>query len=166
MSASQVLEDVLIHPHRHSEPEREFTLEVALYQLRRPLTTDEAASVLGVSKPTVLSWVKAGLLPAVGESRPRRVLLDPAAVFAAKRVLKGARLRGSPAQRVLRLAELAEAIFWATHPEDLTALERSLEEADAGRFVEVEDDLIDRARARLARTTREKPQQARPAAAR
>jgi excisionase family DNA binding protein len=68
MSASQVLEDVLIHPHRHSEPEREFTLEVALYQLRRPLTTDEAASVLGVSKPTVLSWVKAGLLPAVGKA--------------------------------------------------------------------------------------------------
>ena len=107
-----------------------------------------------------------GIASCGGESRPRRVLLDPAAVFAAKRVLKGARLRGSPAQRVLRLAELAEAIFWATHPEDLTALERSLEEADAGRFVEVEDDLIDRARARLARTTREKPQQARPAAAR
>lgn len=157
MAASQVLEDVLIHPDRHSEPEREFTLEVALYQLRRPLTTDEAATVLGISKPTVLSWVKAGLLPAAEDSKPRRVLLEPAAVFAAKKVLRGARLRGAPAMRVLRLRELTEAIYWATHPNELGELEQSLKNEDAGAFTDIEDDVIERARQRLARLMRQQP---------
>jgi hypothetical protein len=157
MAVSEVLEDVLIHPDLHSEPERALTLEVALYQLRRPLGADDAAGVLGVSKPTVLSWVKAGLLPAANDSRPRRVLLDPAAVFAAKRVLQGARLKGAPAQRVLRLRELTEAIYWATHPTELSELEQSFKNEDAGKFVDIDDEVIERARQRLMRSTRQKP---------
>ena len=151
MAAVDVLADVLAHPEQHTEDERALALEVARYQLRRPMSAEDAAGVLGVSKPTILSWIKAGLLPQADGTRPKRIWLEPAAVFAAKSVLEDARLRGTPAQRVLRLQELSEAVYWATHPQEADELARSIREADEGKFVEVADDAVERARARLAR---------------
>ncbi|HEV3231422.1 MAG TPA: helix-turn-helix domain-containing protein [Candidatus Dormibacteraeota bacterium] len=148
MAMAQVLEDAVLHPESHSDTEKELTKEVALYRLREPLRQAEAASILGVSSPTVASWARAGVLPAAPGSRPRRLLLDTAAVFAANKVLKAARLRGSPAQRVLRLRALQEEIYWATHPDELHALRDSMDEASREEFAEVDDDLVEAARVR------------------
>ncbi|MDE3076068.1 MAG: helix-turn-helix domain-containing protein [Chloroflexota bacterium] len=140
--------DVFEHPETHSPDERQELRVLIEDRLDQPLTTDEAARVLGVSRPTVHQWLRARLLgEAEGSSRTKR-LLDTASVYEARRLLSSRRLAGTPVEQVNQLHDLVEELYAATHPRDAAALEQALDAADHGDVEPVEDELIEAARLR------------------
>ena len=144
----QCLIDVYEHPDAHSPNERRKLRSLIEDRLDQPLTTDEAARVLGVTRHTIHHWLRAGLLPESASSTRAKRLLDTAGVYEARRVLSEAKLEGTPADRVDQLRGLAEELFLATHPNEAEALEEAIGQAERGELEPVEDDLIDAARNR------------------
>ena len=145
---SRRLLDVFEHPETHSPDERQELRVLIEDRLHQPLTTDEAARILGVTRPTVHQWLRARLLAeAEGSTRTKR-LLDTAGVYEARRLLSSRRLAGTPAERVSQLQDLVEELYAATHPRDAATLEQALDAADQGELESVEDELIQAARLR------------------
>ncbi len=147
---SRRLLDVFEHPETHSPDERQELRLLIEDRLHQPLTTDEAARVLGVTRPTVHQWLRAHLLAEdEGSSRTKR-LLDTASVYEARRLLSSRRLAGTPAERASQLQDVVEELYAATHPRDAAALEQALDASDRGELEAVEDELIQAARLRRA----------------
>lgn len=140
--------DVLEHPETHSSDELQELRVLIEDRLQQPLTTDEAARILGVTRPTVHQWLRAHLLAeAEGSSRTKR-LLDTAAVYEARRLLASRRLAGTPAEQVDQLRELVEELYWETHPREAATLKEAIDAVDRGDTEPVEDDVIEAARER------------------
>jgi len=91
MSLAEVVGDLLELQdlaHDEEDPERRRALaEVRAHvaQRERGAKVSEAADVLGISQPTVRSWIEAGVLPAVPGTTPVRV--DVLALAETKRAL-------------------------------------------------------------------------------
>ena len=142
--------DVFEHPDTHSSDERRELQMLIEDRLDQPLTTDEAARILGITRPTVHQWLRARLLgEAEGSSRTKR-LLDTAGVYEARRLLSSRRLGGTPAERAEQFRALVEELYWATHARDAATLEEALDAAERGNLEPVEDELIQTARLRRA----------------
>lgn len=116
----------------------------------RPFSAAEAAEKLGISKPTAIKWLRAGLLRrAVGTSENDN-LYDAANVLAARSVLQGLKLHGSLAERAKVLASLPERLFWEARPEELAELVEAVHDADRGKLMPVSDEELERGRTLLA----------------
>lgn len=140
--------DVFEHPETHSPDERQELRLLIEDRLDQPLTTDEAARILGVTRPTVHQWLRARLLPEAERSTRTKRLLDTAGVYEARRLLSSRRLAGTPLERISQLQDLVEELYAVTHPRDATALEQTLDVADQMELERVEDELIQEARRR------------------
>lgn len=98
--------------------------------IARPLHAEEVADILGVTKPTVMSWLRAGLLVEAPGSKPTRRLFDTVAVIAARNVLRDTKLQGTLEDRASKLAELPETLYWSTHPTERSILDEAIAAAD------------------------------------
>lgn len=91
MSVAEIVEDLLALDDLVSaerDPVRRRSLEAIRAGIARQgggAKVADAAMVLGVSQPTVRSWIDAGLLPAVPQTKPVRI--DLGALAATKRAL-------------------------------------------------------------------------------
>lgn len=117
-------------------------------RLSTPLTANEASQILEVSRPTILKWVDAGLLPEADGSRPTKRLLDVLSVYRVRQVLSKVREDSPRREGGEWFRRLIEELFWAAHPEEQASLNRSIDQANAGQTVPLEDDVIEAARRR------------------
>lgn len=152
---SQQIVDVIRHPTAHNSRERTFVANLVEQLIGRPLSTEDAADVLGVSKPTVLKWLRFGLLREAAESTPKQRQLDAAVVYGAKRLLAETKAKGTVSQRADMLAahlgDLAEMLAWNARPEARASLDRALRQLAAGDTVPVTNEELKRGRELLAR---------------
>lgn len=124
--------------------------EWMLELLARPFSAAEAAEKLGISKPTAIKWLRAGLLRRAEGSPDGANLYDAANVLAARDILQGLKLTGSLAERAKVITALPERLFWAAHPSDLADLIQAIHDADRGKLTPVSDGELERGRALLA----------------
>lgn len=118
--------------------------------LARPFSAAEAAEKLGISKPTAIKWLRAGLLRRAEGSPEHANLYDAANVLAARDILQGLKLQGSLAERAKVIAALPERLFWEARPSDLSDLVQAIHDADRGKLMPVSDEELERGRALLA----------------
>jgi len=134
MRLAQLL-DVIDHAAVTAEVRRRASAEVrALY---RPMSTDEVAQELGITKPTVLKWMRAGLLREATASKDTGRLFDRDQVMGAKAVLLDTKLEGTVKQRAAALADCRERLGWSAAPEALRTFRVSLAQARAGETTPV-----------------------------
>jgi DNA-binding transcriptional MerR regulator len=126
---------------------RDWMLEL----LARPFSAAEAATKLGVSKPTAIKWLRAGLVRRAEATSDTENLFDAASVLATREILKKLKMTGTVAERARILAELPERLYWTANPTELERLTTSLREATAGKLVDVTDSELERGRALLER---------------
>jgi excisionase family DNA binding protein len=122
--------------------------EILAERLRTPLTTQEAARILNVSRPTLLKWIAAGLLPEAADSRSTKRLLDTESVFRVRQVLDRVRVSYPRREGGEWFRRLVEELFWAAHPDERSSLMRSLAQADAGETAPFEDEAVEAVRRR------------------
>ena len=134
--------ELLQHPLEHTEDERQRATALVSRAFAVLLTPAEAADFLGVTKPTVLAWIRAGALPGVSgtsvkegaaPTARKRVFLELGTVVAAAMLLRSVHLHGSAAERAAQLRGAIEDIFWTTHPDERNELMAAIREADEGR---------------------------------
>jgi len=124
---------------------REWMLEL----LARPFSAAEAAAKLGVSKPTAIKWLRAGLVGRAEGTSDVENLFDAASVLAAREILQKLKMTGTVAERARVVAELPERLYWRANPRELERLMTSLREASSGKSVDVSDAELERGRAVL-----------------
>lgn len=117
--------------------------------LARPFSAAEAAAKLGVSKPTAIKWLRAGLLRHAEGTSDVENLFDAASVLATREILQKLKMTGTVAERAQVMAELPERLYWGANPRELDSLMTSLREASSGKFVDVSDSELERGRALL-----------------
>ena len=103
----------------------------------RGAKVSDVASLLGISAPTVRSWIDAGVLRAVEGSTPRRI--DVLSLAAAKRAVDLLRKHGDDRHllaEVMRVLRDEAAL-------DGDIVRAGLEDLEAGRTVPLGDDLLD-----------------------
>lgn len=120
--------------------------EIIEDRLRSPLLVSDAARILGVSRPTVLKWASAGLLPEAECSRPHRRFLDVEAVFRARRTLRKVQQQSTRRHGGDWFQRLVERLFWETHPDEMVTLVRSADQVDDGQAREFHSELLDEIR--------------------
>ena len=118
--------------------------------LARPFSAAEAATKLGVSKPTAIKWLRAGLLRHAEDTHGEN-LFDAASVLATREILQKLKMTGTVAERAQVIAELPERLYWGANPRELNRLMTSLREASSGKLVDVSDSELERGRALLER---------------
>jgi excisionase family DNA binding protein len=131
--------------------------EIIEDRLTSPLLVSEAARILGVSRPTVLKWASAGLLPEAEGSRPHRRFLDVEAVFLARRTLRKVQQQSTRRHGGDWFQRLVERLFWETHPGDRGDLLRSLNQVDHGQVSEFHSELLDEVRQARQQKDRHSP---------
>jgi DNA-binding transcriptional MerR regulator len=119
--------------------------------LARPFSAAEAATKLGVSKPTAIKWLRAGLVRRAEATSETENLFDAACVLATREILQKLKMTGTVAERARTLADLPERLYWNANPTELESLMTSLREASAGKLVDVSDAELERGRALLKR---------------
>jgi len=143
--------------HSSVSAERRRRTEGHIRALFRPMTTEEVTQELGISKPTVLKWMRAGLLSQAGASKETGFLFDRDAIENAKQILVKSKLKGTPRDRAVQLADLRERLGWAAVPEKLLAMRNSVASAKEGKGVEItSEDLALGEQLRKARLDRAK----------
>lgn len=100
--------------------------------LARPFTASEAAEKLGISKPTAIKWLRAGLIRRAEATDEQRNLFDAASVLSTREILRQLKMKGTVAKRAKVIAELPERLFWSANREALAHLQTSLSEAESG----------------------------------
>lgn len=152
MTLAQILE-VIDHAAVSVAARRRAAAQVrALY---RPMGTEEVAGELGITKPTVLKWMRAGLLTEARGSKSSVRLFDRDQVMGAKAILAETKLQGTVRQRATLLADLRERLGWSAAPAMLSAFRLSLAQARAGQVTAIsDDDLREGHRLRDARLAR------------
>ncbi len=137
---------------KHAAPaQRLFARDLMLELLARPFSAAESADKLGISKPTALKWLRAGLLRRADGTSERANLFDAASVLSTRKVLQSLKMSGTVAQRARVVAELPERLYWDRNPQALKGLMRSLQQAAAGKLSDVTDEELARGREVLAR---------------
>lgn len=124
---------------------RDWMLEL----LARPFSAAEAAEKLGISKPTAIKWLRAGLLRRAENTGDDENKFDVASVLSTREILSKLKMSGTVAERARVIAELPERLFWSANPEALADLERSLHQANTKRLTTVSDTELERGRRRL-----------------
>lgn len=124
---------------------RDWMLEL----LARPFSAAEAAAKLGVSKPTAIKWLRAGLVRRPEGAPDAENLFDAASVLAAREILQKLKLTGTVVERARIIAELPERLYWRANPRELERLMTSLREASSGKSIDVGDAELERGRALL-----------------
>ena len=136
------IDHLLKHPQQHTEEERQLATKLVSRAFGVLLTAAEAAAFFGVTKPTILAWIRAGALPVVprteksaaaGTAQRKRMFLELGTVVAASMLLQRVHLRGSAAERAAQLRGLVEDLFWTSHPEERNELMAAIKDADEGR---------------------------------
>jgi predicted site-specific integrase-resolvase len=117
--------------------------------LARPFSAAEAAAKLGVSKPTAIKWLRAGLVRHAEGTSDDENLFDTASVLATREILQKLKMTGTVAERARVIAELPERLYWGANPKELERLLTSLREISSGKSVEVSDSDLERGRALL-----------------
>ncbi len=124
---------------------RDWMLEL----LARPFSAAEAAAKLGVSKPTAIKWLRAGLVRRAEGTSDAENLFDTASVLATREILQKLKMTGTVAERARVIAELPERLYWSANQRELESLMTSLREARSGKLVDVSDAELERGRALL-----------------
>lgn len=146
MSLAEVLDDLLELQDlakEEEDPERRRSLdEVRTHLARRErgAKVSEAASVLGISQPTVRAWMESGILAAVPGTKPVRI--DVLALAETKRAIDLIRDHVDDRQLLVHVMRILR---------DRAALEGSEEGFDdlrAGRVVPLGEDLLAEVRQR------------------
>lgn len=114
--------------------------------LARPFAASEAAEKLGVSKPTAIKWLRAGLVRRADHTSEEQNLFDAASVLSTREVLQQLKMKGTVVERAQLVADLPERLFWTANRDAFASLETSLREADRGRLAPVGDDELQRGR--------------------
>lgn len=117
--------------------------------LARPFSAAEAAEKLGVSKPTALKWLRAGLVRHAEGTSADESLFDAASVLATREILQKLKMTGTVVERARVIAELPERLYWCANPKELERLLTSLREISSGKSVQVSDSDLERGRALL-----------------
>lgn len=117
--------------------------------LKRPFSAVEAADKLGISKPTAIKWLRAGLVRRAEGTSEEENLFDAASILSTREILQQLKMHGTVAERAKVIAGLPERLFWTANPNALADLERSLRDADRGRLTPVTDAELQRGRALL-----------------
>jgi len=99
------LPDMLVHPSRYEQQLRVRAAELVEKLLSWPMTPEDAAHELDVSKQTVHTWLEAGYLAEAEGSRPTHRLLDRSDVLSAAELLRRAREAGHTRNLVALLRE-------------------------------------------------------------
>jgi DNA-binding transcriptional MerR regulator len=139
----------VITDSRAAREERRRVHDWMLELLARPFSAAEAAAKLGVSKPTAIKWLRAGLLRHSEDTSEAENLFDAASVLATREILQKLKMTGTVAERAQVIAELPERLYWGANPGELDSLMTSLREASSGKFVDVSDAELERGRALL-----------------
>lgn len=139
----------VITDSRAARGERRRAHDWMLELLARPFSAAEAAAKLGVSKPTALKWLRAGLVRHAEGTSDVENLFDAASVLATREILQKLKMTGTVAERARVIAELPERLYWGANPKELESLMTSLREASSGKLVDVSDSELERGRALL-----------------
>ncbi len=118
--------------------------------LYHPMTTVDVAAELKISKPTVLKWLRSGLLTQSKSSKATGLLFDRDQVMRVKSVFEGVKFEGTVAQRAAVIADLQESLGSLTAPEALNDLRTSLAQAKTGKTTPVSAAELRRGRKLLA----------------
>ena len=144
--------DVVQHREQHPDSEYDAIVRLLGDRLNQPLTSDEAAEVLQVSRPTIHTWVKAGLLQKARvamEGKRSRLWLDTLTVYRVASLLSRIQLVDDLRERAIQLQQLVDQMYYVAHPGEEDALRRAIGQAERGEFVEEPDEHVERdARAR------------------
>ncbi len=136
----------VITDSRAARAQRQLVRGWLLELLGRPYTAAEAAEKLGVSKPTAIKWLRAGLVGRARNTIERDNLFDAASVLSTRELLQKLKMTGTVAERAHLIAELPERLYWGVNMRELKTLERSLREADRGNTTAVSDKELARGR--------------------
>ncbi len=142
--------DVITNPSAGSESRR-LARELVSELLGRPFSAAEAAEKLGVSKPTAIKWLRAGLVQRADGTANDDNLFDAASVLTAREILRQFKGVGSVVERARLFAGLPEQLYWQSNPKALSNLRQSLEEAERGRGHVVSEDELAVGRSLLAK---------------
>jgi DNA-binding transcriptional MerR regulator len=142
---AEIVANVITDNHA-GRAQRQLAREWLLELLDRPYTAAEAAEKLGVSKPTAIKWLRAGLVGRARNTSPRDALFDAASVLSTRELLQKLKMTGTVAERARLIAELPERLYWGVNTRELEALEQSLREADRGNTTAVSDKELARGR--------------------
>ncbi len=146
---AETIASVIVSP-RAARREKLVARDWMLELLARPFSAAEAAEKLGVSKPTAIKWLRAGLLRRAENTSEREHKFDVASVLSTREVLTRLKMTGTVSERARVIAELPERLFWSANPQALADLERSLHEADANKLTTVSDAELERGRQVMA----------------
>ncbi len=146
---AETIASVIVSP-RAARREKLVARDWMLELLARPFSAAEVAEKLGVSKPTAIKWLRAGLLRRAENTSEREHKFDVASVLSTREVLTSLKMTGTVAERARLLAGLPERLFWSANPQALADLERSLHEANANKLTTVSDAELERGRQLLA----------------
>ena len=152
MSLAEVLDDLLelqMLAQEEDDPKRRRVLdEVRAHVARREpgAKVSEAAAVLGISQPTVRTWIGSGVLTPVGGAKPVRV--GALALAETKRALDLIREHAEDGQLLVHVMEVLR---------DRAALQgegarEGFDDLAAGRVVPLSDDLLDEIAATKGKT--------------
>lgn len=156
-TATDEVIDVIRRPDLHPKEQLIAAERMIRDRLIAPLTSEDAATVLGVTRPTVHAWVKAGLLRRSGPTG-HRLALDTAVVYKVAAILETHRLHSiSLADKAEALRSLLDEITIGADP----SLERALGEAERGEFIPYKDDHLPNGRRKVGRAAEHKAEIAR-----
>lgn len=119
--------------------------------LARPFTAYEAAEKLGISKPTAIKWLRAGLVRRAEQSAADDCLFDATSVLSTREILQQLKAKGTVLERAKIVAELPEQLFWTANRRALADLETALREANRGKMTPFSEVELERGRELLAR---------------
>lgn len=119
--------------------------------LSRPFSAAETAEKLGISKPTAIKWLRAGLIRRAEGTSESENLFDAASVLSTREILQKLKMTGTVAERARVVAELPERLYWNVNVGALEELKKSLREAESGQLVAVTDAEIERGQSVLAK---------------
>jgi excisionase family DNA binding protein len=144
--------DVVEHPEMHSAQNKKMVVEILDNYLTMPMSTDETAKLLEISKPTILGWIKAGLIPEAQNSKPTKRLISRTWEIAVQEHIETVRNQMKEANSTKQKAEIMldflEDLFLIGHPEELSSLKRGIAEAEAGLSIPIRNSRMKAARKR------------------
>ncbi len=146
---AETIASVIVSP-RAARREKLVARDWMLELLARPFSAAEAAQKLGVSKPTAIKWLRAGMLRRAENTGEHENKFDVASVLSTREVLTTVKMTGTVSERARVIAELPERLFWSANPQALADLERSLHEAHANKLTTISDAELERGRRLLA----------------
>lgn len=141
MSLPEVVDDLLTLEQlaeREDDPERRRSLDTVRNHVAdrdRGAKVSEAAEVLGLSHPTVRSWVEAGVLQRISGTKPLRI--DVLSLADTKRMVDLIRQHADDRQLLARVMSVLR------DREALAASEEGFADLRAGRVVPLTDELLD-----------------------